>query len=131
MRFTHNPTQAPRSARPLAARCSRADIPATQPSAPIASYSPEGQELLPQGTFTIAQLFKKAGYTTAAFGKWRLGFVESTGAPDKMGFDLFFGYNCQREAHNYYPDHLWRNREKMELDGKTYSHSDESAPDHQ
>ncbi len=83
---------------------------------------PEGQEPLPAGTFTVAQLFKKAGYTTAAFGKWGLGFVESTGAPDKMGFDLFFGYNCQREAHNYYPDHLWRNREKVELDGKTYSH---------
>jgi len=48
--------------------------------------------------------------------------VDSTGSPDKMGFDLFFGYNCQRQAHNFYPDHLWRNRQRVELDGKTYSH---------
>jgi arylsulfatase A len=84
--------------------------------------APEGQEPLPAGTFTVAQLCKNKGYATAAFGKWGLGFVDSSGAPDKMGFDLFFGYNCQRQAHNYYPDHLWRNRERVELDGKTYSH---------
>ncbi|MCX7045902.1 MAG: arylsulfatase [Candidatus Sumerlaeota bacterium] len=83
---------------------------------------PEGQEPLPAGTFTVAHLFKSAGYKTGAFGKWGLGFVDSTGAPDKMGFDTFFGYNCQTQAHEYYPDHLWRNRERVELDGKTYSH---------
>lgn len=83
---------------------------------------PEGQEPLPAGTFTVAQLFKNAGYTTAAFGKWGLGFIDSTGTPDKMGFDLFFGYNCQRQAHNYYPDHLWRNHDRVALDGQTYSH---------
>ncbi len=83
---------------------------------------PEGQEPLPAGTFTVGHLFKQAGYTTATFGKWGLGFVESTGAPDKMGIDHFFGYNCQRMAHNYYPDHLYRNHERVELDGKTYSH---------
>jgi arylsulfatase A len=83
---------------------------------------PEGQQPLPAGSFTVAELFKNAGYTTAAFGKWGLGFVDSSGAPDKMGFDTFFGYNCQRMAHSYYPDHLWRNHERMALDGKTYSH---------
>ncbi len=83
---------------------------------------PEGQEPLPEGTFTVARLFQAAGYKTAAFGKWGLGFVDSTGSPDKMGLDLFFGYNCQRQAHNFYPDHLWRNRQRVELDGKTYSH---------
>jgi arylsulfatase A len=83
---------------------------------------PEGQEPLPAGTFTVAQLFKSDGYATAAFGKWGLGYIESTGAPDKMGFDMFFGYNCQTLAHNYYPDHLWRNRKRVVLDGKTYSH---------
>ena len=82
----------------------------------------EGQQPMPAGTFTVAHLFKNAGYTTAAFGKWGLGGVDSTGAPDKMGFDTFFGYNCQRLAHNYYPDHLWRNHQRVELDGKTYSH---------
>jgi arylsulfatase A-like enzyme len=83
---------------------------------------PEGQEPLPAGTFTVAQLFKNAGYATGVFGKWALGYVDSTGAPDKMGVDNFFGYNCQLLAHNYYPDHLWRNHERVPLDGKTYSH---------
>ncbi|TAN36773.1 MAG: arylsulfatase [Verrucomicrobia bacterium] len=83
---------------------------------------PEGQEPLPAGTFTVAHLFKQAGYATAMFGKWGLGFVGSSGAPDKMGFDEFFGYNCQRQAHNYYPNHLWHNQERVALDGKTYSH---------
>ena len=83
---------------------------------------PEGQEPLPANTFTVAHLFQQAGYATAAFGKWGLGFVDSSGAPDKMGFDLFYGYNCQRQAHEYYPDHLWRNHERIALDGKTYSH---------
>ncbi len=84
--------------------------------------APEGQEPLPAGTFTVAQLCKNAGYATAAFGKWGLGFVDSSGAPDRMGFDTFFGYNCQREAHHYYPNHLWRNHERIPLDGKTYAH---------
>ncbi|HRP05320.1 MAG TPA: sulfatase-like hydrolase/transferase, partial [Opitutaceae bacterium] len=44
------------------------------------------------------------------------------GAPHRQGIDLFFGYNCQLLAHNYYTDHLWRNNERVELDGKTYSH---------
>ncbi|MBN2246973.1 MAG: sulfatase-like hydrolase/transferase, partial [Candidatus Aminicenantes bacterium] len=35
------------------------------------------------------------------------------GVPEKQGFDLFFGYNCQREAHFYYPEHLWKNEKKV------------------
>lgn len=83
---------------------------------------PEGQQPMPADTFTVAHLFKKAGYATGAAGKWGLGYPGSTSTPDKMGFDFFFGYNCQLLAHNYYPDHLWRNNERIELDGKTYSH---------
>lgn len=82
----------------------------------------EGQHPLPEGTFTLAHLFREAGYATGAFGKWALGFVDSTGSPAAMGFDMFFGYNCQMLAANYFPDHLWRNDERVELDGKTYSH---------
>ena len=83
---------------------------------------PEGQEPLPADSYTVAHLFQQAAYATAAFGKWGLGFVDSSGAPDKMGFETFFGYNCQRQAHEYFPDHLWRNRARVALDGQTYSH---------
>ena len=83
---------------------------------------PEGQEPMPTDTFTLAHLMKKAGYATGIIGKWGLGYPGSTSTPDKMGFDYFFGYNCQREAHEYYPEHLWRNNEKVMLGGKSYSH---------
>jgi len=67
-----------------------------------------GQWPLNEGTFTLGHLFKKAGYVTGAFGKWGLGRVGTTGDPQKQGFDHFFGYICQRQAHTYYPNHLWR-----------------------
>jgi arylsulfatase len=67
-----------------------------------------GQWPLAEGTFTVGHLFQKAGYATGAFGKWGLGRVGTTGDPQKQGFDHFFGYICQRQAHTYYPNHLWR-----------------------
>ena len=87
------------------------------PNRDNAEVQPEGQGPLPEGTRTLAHDLKDAGYTTACIGKWGLGFVGSTGDPNAMGFDLFFGYNCQRQAWSYYPTHLWRNAEKVMLDG--------------
>lgn len=83
--------------------------------------SPEGQEPLDPTVKTIAQLFKTAGYTTGAFGKWGLGYPGSVAEPNKMGFDKFYGYNCQRQAHSYYPAWLYNNATKETLDSKTYS----------
>lgn len=83
---------------------------------------PEGQEPLPPNAVTVAHLLKRAGYATGAFGKWGLGNPGSSGAPNQQGFDAFFGYNCQRQAHTYYPTHLWHNDTKVPLDGKTYAH---------
>ena len=56
---------------------------------------------------------KSAGYTTGIFGKWGLGNPGSVSIPNKMGFDEFYGYNCQRQSHSFYPDHLWHNEEKV------------------
>jgi arylsulfatase A-like enzyme len=83
---------------------------------------PEGQQPLPAETITLPKLLKEAGYATGAFGKWGLGSPGSAGDPVKQGIDEFFGYNCQREAHNFYPGHLWHNTEQVKLDGETYSH---------
>lgn len=74
---------------------------------------PEGQWPLPDSAITIAEVLKKAGYVTADFGKWGMGFVGTSGDPANQGFDHFFGYNCQRQSHNFYPDHLWRNSERI------------------
>ncbi len=77
----------------------------------------EGQRPLAAGIPTVASHLKQAGYATACIGKWGLGGPGSEGHPNKHGLDYFFGYLCQRQAHNHYPDHLWRNDEKVILKG--------------
>ncbi|MEX0702304.1 MAG: arylsulfatase [Planctomycetales bacterium] len=94
-----------------------------------AEVNPEGQRPIPAAEVTIAETLRQRGYATGCVGKWGLGFPGSEGDPVKQGFDLFFGYNCQRQAHNFYPRHLWRNETKVPLEGndrgltgKQYSH---------
>jgi arylsulfatase len=78
---------------------------------------PDGQLPIAPDTATIARLLKGIGYVTGMIGKWGLGMHDSTGDPQKQGFDHFFGYYCQRHAHNHYPTFLWRNAEKVPLEG--------------
>jgi arylsulfatase A-like enzyme len=78
-------------------------------------WKPEGQWPMKAEAVTVAELLKQAGYVTGAFGKWGLGYPGSEGDPNLQGFDEFYGYNCQRLAHNYYPGHLWDNRLKVEI----------------
>jgi arylsulfatase A-like enzyme len=75
----------------------------------------EGQRPLPTGTNTIGTLLQSVGYRTGIVGKWGLGAPLTEGIPNKQGFDFFYGYNCQRQAHTFYPVHLWRNQEKHML----------------
>jgi len=91
---------------------------------------PEGQLPLADTVQTFAMLLQRAGYRTAAFGKWGLGPVNSTGDPNKKGFDTFFGYNCQTQAHRYYPSHLWHNKYKIPLTANgEREHKEQYAPD--
>ena len=90
---------------------------------------PEGQQPIPANTVTLARLLKNAGYATGLIGKWGLGMFGTSGDPLQHGFDFFFGYNCQRHAHNFYPTYLYRQDKRFSLDGntngvtgKTYSH---------
>lgn len=66
---------------------------------------------------TVAEVLKEAGYTTGIVGKWGLGEPGTTGIPNRQGFDYWFGYLNQRHAHNFYPEYLWRNEEKVVLEG--------------
>ena len=76
---------------------------------------PEGQKPIPADTTTVAKLLKAHGYATGGFGKWGLGGPGTEGEPLRQGFDVFFGYNCQRHAHNYYPTYLWNNDRHVTL----------------
>ncbi len=81
----------------------------------------EGQMPLPAELPTVAEVLQKAGYATACTGKWGLGMFGTTGSPLKKGFDHFYGYNCQRHAHSYFPSYLYDDDRRVELDGKTYA----------
>uniref|UniRef100_UPI003217EA0E arylsulfatase n=1 Tax=uncultured Draconibacterium sp. TaxID=1573823 RepID=UPI003217EA0E len=80
-------------------------------------WNPEGQWPMEAKAVTLAEALKEAGYATGAFGKWGLGYPGSEGDPNNQGFDEFYGYNCQRIGHNYYPYHMWHNQEKVILEG--------------
>jgi len=69
----------------------------------------EGQFPMNAGTYTIGRMMQDAGYRTAMVGKWGLGYPGSESTPGKMGFDYFYGFNCQALAHSYYPTYLWEN----------------------
>ena len=82
---------------------------------------PEGQPPLPAAEVTIAKVLKQTGYVCAAVGKWGLGYPGSEGDPLKQGFDRFYGYNCQRQAHNHYPAYLWDNDQRVALNNPAFA----------
>ncbi|NJB86055.1 arylsulfatase A-like enzyme [Lewinella marina] len=90
---------------------------------------PEGQYPLPDSIFTLAESLQQAAYVTGAFGKWGLGFPGSEGDPVFQGFNEFMGYNCQRLGHNYYPRHLWHNRDTIALPQNAGEMEGSYAPD--
>ncbi len=92
-------------------------------------WKPEGQYPMSAESYTIAEMLKEAGYTTGAFGKWGLGYPGSEGDPNMQGFDVFYGYNCQRIGHNYYPYHMWSNQEKVMLEGNADRKIETYGPD--
>ena len=81
----------------------------------LADSTLEGQRPVPANTVMIPRKLKEAGYTTACIGKWGLGYPGSVSTPNKMGFDFFYGYNCQRQAHTYYPPFLYKNESRVYL----------------
>ena len=87
----------------------------------LADSTLEGQRPMPEGTITVASLLKQAGYTTGCVGTWCLGYPGSSSTPRKMGFDFFYGYHCQRQAHDYYPPFLWRNEHREYLPNRLLS----------
>lgn len=74
-----------------------------------------GQWPITDEIITIAEVLKEEGYTNGAFGKWGLGPSNTTGSPMKQGFDRYYGYNCQRNAHSFYPPFLDSNEKEARV----------------
>ncbi len=87
----------------------------------------EGQRPIPASTVLFPALLKEKGYTTGMVGKWGLGAPHTQAIPSKMGFDYFYGYNCQRQAHTYYPVHLYENEKRVYLNNDTIKPSKKIA----
>ncbi|MDT0538871.1 arylsulfatase [Croceitalea sp. P059] len=79
----------------------------------------EGQRPIPSNTVLLPQRLQEKGYRTGMIGKWGLGAPHTDAIPTKMGFDFFYGYNCQRQAHTYYPLHLYHNENRVHLQNDT------------
>ena len=78
----------------------------------------EGQRPLPDSIQTFPELMQDYGYNTAFIGKWGLGAPGTEGVPNNQGFNYFYGYNCQRQAHTLFPMHLWENTNKILLNNR-------------
>lgn len=114
MRFTQHYTSAPVCAP---ARCmlmtgkhgGRSYIRGNHELGGFPDSAERGQLPLKAAEFTVAELLKQKGYATALTGKWGLGMNNTEGSPNKQGFDYYYGYLDQKQAHNFYPTHLWEN----------------------
>ena len=87
----------------------------------LADSTLEGQRPLPENEITFPELLKTVGYTNGIVGKWGLGAPQTNSTPLHKGFDFFYGYNCQRQAHTYYPVHLYKNDRRVYLNNDTIS----------
>ncbi len=87
-----------------------------------------GRALRPED-LTVAEVLWKAGYRTGMIGYWPLGEVGTTGAPNQQGFDYSFGYMSNQEAKNYYPPYLWRNDERVLLEGNRDGNKEQFSND--
>jgi uncharacterized sulfatase len=79
---------------------------------------------------TLPELLQQAGFATALCGKWGLGDAQpnNQGLPNDQGFEYFYGYLNQTHAHNYYPEFLWRNRERIQLQNIVTHLPQENSP---
>lgn len=97
-----------------------------------ASFTDElerGQMPLPASAHTIAEMLKPLGYATACIGKWGLGMADTEGNPNQQGFDYFYGYHDQKQAHNFYPTHLWENGKQVPLNNKSFKVHTKISPE--
>lgn len=78
---------------------------------------------------TTAEMFKGAGYRTALFGKWHLGYTPEM-SPNAQGFDEFLGHTTgtlDAYSHFFYVEGV--NRHVLEKNGEKYERPGKYLPD--
>ncbi|NOX57089.1 MAG: arylsulfatase [Planctomycetes bacterium] len=80
-------------------------------SSRVGGVPPQGRVPLIDEDLTVAEVLKSVGYATGITGKWGLGEPNTSGVPNRQGFDEWFGFLNQRHAHTYYPEYIWRNEQ--------------------
>jgi arylsulfatase A-like enzyme len=88
-----------------------------------------GRVPLEEKDVTVAEVLKSAGYVTGITGKWGLGEPGTPGVPNRKGFDEWLGFLNQRRAHDYYPDYIWHNEEKLVIEGNQDGRQEEYVHD--
>ena len=71
--------------------------------------------LIKDDELTIAKMLRAAGYTTGCVGKWGVGHPPPNDDPARNGFEYFYGYVNMFHAHNFYPEFIIRNGERVPL----------------
>lgn len=89
----------------------------------------KNEEVLRREDVVVPEVLKGAGYRTGMFGKWGLGRMGKPGYPTRKGWDEWFGFFSQTQAHMYYPQALHHNDEIVELVGNTGTRRRDYAPD--
>lgn len=69
----------------------------------------------------LAQVFKKAGYTTAQIGKLDWGFATTTRQLQNHGWDYFYGYYDHQQCHGFYQSFLHENGKLINIPGNTFA----------
>jgi arylsulfatase len=64
---------------------------------------------------TLAELLQARGLATAVIGKWALGNSIKAGSPLVQGFDTYFGFIDQVQAHRAFPPFLLADDRRVEL----------------
>ena len=94
---------------------------------PDMASSKEGEAGMSGSQYTMAELFKDAGYKTAHIGKWHVGYTPET-MPNQQGFDYSFGFmgGCiDNYSHFFYwaganRHDLWKNGKETYEPGKYF-----------
>lgn len=74
---------------------------------------------IPDDEVFLAEVFQKAGYTTAQFGKLSWGFSTTHKQLKRHGWDYYYGYYDHVRCHGFYPPFLFENGKQVMIEGNT------------